>query len=121
MQCELSIQHVRLLGDYNSSATNGDKYGISKGNTYTGPAYASATAVPGTLPANIKTNISHAADSTWTIRVFNKANDCFKDTTVTVKALVKDATVTVANGFPPAAAMAQPIPLSSPSRQQPRS
>ncbi|MEZ4901616.1 MAG: hypothetical protein R2822_07580 [Spirosomataceae bacterium] len=81
-------------------STNGDKYGISKGNTYTGPAYASATAVPGTLPANIKTNISHAADSTWTIRVFNKANDCFKDTTVTVKALVKDATVTVANGFP---------------------
>ncbi len=88
-----------LAGKIELTATNGDKYGVSKGVTYTSPAYASATAV-GTLPVLIKGNISHAADSTWTIRVFNKDNTCFKDTTVTVKALVKDATVSVANGFP---------------------
>ncbi|NBB22419.1 DUF11 domain-containing protein [Runella sp. CRIBMP] len=88
-----------IPGKIELTATNGDKYGISKGNTYTGPAYATATAV-GTLPILIKGNISHAADSTWTIRVFNADNDCFKDTTVTVKALVNDATVSVNSGFP---------------------
>ena len=81
-------------------SSNGDKYGISNGATYTGQAYAAATAIPSTLPAIIKNNISNAADSVYTIRIFSKANDCFKDTTVTVKALVKDATVSVANGFP---------------------
>ncbi|AXE17335.1 hypothetical protein DR864_06115 [Runella rosea] len=75
-----------IPGKIELTATNGDKYGISKGNTYTGPAYAAATAV-GTLSVILKNNISHAADSTFTIRVFNGANDCFKDTTVTVAAL----------------------------------
>jgi len=88
-----------VAGKIEITATNGDKYGVSKGSTYTGPAYAAATAV-GTLPIAIKSNISYTADSTWTIRVFNGANDCFKDTTVTVKALVKDATISVNNGFP---------------------
>jgi len=90
------IQPVRLVQATNPTcavagkieliSTNGDKYGVSKGATYTGPAYAAATAV-GTLPVILKNNISHAADSTFTIRVFNAANDCFKDTTVTVAAL----------------------------------
>lgn len=53
-----------IAGDLTLTSTNGDKYGISKGNAYTGPAYASATAVPGTLPAVIKSNISGPADST---------------------------------------------------------
>ncbi|WP_165933530.1 Ig-like domain-containing protein [Arundinibacter roseus] len=69
------------------SVTGGDKYGISLGTTYTGPVYASATALPSTLPSAIKSAISNGADSVFTIRVFNAANDCFKDTTVTVKAV----------------------------------
>lgn len=88
-----------VAGKIELTATNGDKYGISKGATYTGPAYAAAMAV-GTLPLVLKNNISHTADSSWTIRVFNKSNNCFKDTTVTVKALVKDVTVAINNGFP---------------------
>lgn len=88
-----------LPGKIELTATNGDKYGISIGNIYSGPAYAAATAV-GALPIVLKNNISHVADSIWTIRVFNADNDCFKDTTVTIKALVKDATVVVDSGFP---------------------
>lgn len=88
-----------ISGKIELTATNGDKYGISKGNTYTGPDYAAATAV-GALPMILKNNISHVSDSTWTIRVFNGDNNCFEDTTVTVKALVKDVTVVVNSGFP---------------------
>ena len=76
-----------------TSVTGGDKYGISNGATYTGQAYASATA-NGTLPAIIKNNILNIADSVYTIRVFNATNDCFKDTTVTVKAAPVKPTIT---------------------------
>jgi hypothetical protein len=77
-----------------TSTANGDKYGLSLGSTYTGPAYSAAAAVPGSLPAIIKGSLSNAADSTFTIRIFNLANDCFKDTTVTVKAAPVKPTVT---------------------------
>ena len=63
--------------------TNADKFGVSVGATYSGaPNYASATAI-GTLPQSIKTSIPNAGE-TCTIRFFNGADDCFKDTTVTV-------------------------------------
>ena len=87
-------------GNIALTSTNGDKYGFNKGNTYTGPAYATATAVPGTLPAIIKNNISNLADSSFTIRVFNKADGCFKDTTVTVKAAPVKPTLAINQGFP---------------------
>lgn len=74
------------VGNLTLTSTNGNKYGISKGNTYLGPDYATASAVPGMLPAIIKANISNLVDSSFTIRMFNGKNDCFKDTTVTVKA-----------------------------------
>ena len=88
------------VGKLTLTSSNGDKYGISSGTTYTGPAYAAATAVPGTLPAIIKNNLSSTADSAYTIRVFNKDADCFKDTTVTVKATPIKPTVAIQAGFP---------------------
>ena len=81
-----------------TSVTGGDKYGISKGAIYTGPAYAAATA-NGTLPKIIKNNISNTADSVYTIRVF--ASDvCFIDTTVTVKAAPVKPTIAQQTGSP---------------------
>ena len=68
-----------------TAITNGNRYGISNGATYTVPAYANATVV-GTLPISVKSNIANTADSVYTIRVFNGTNTCFVDTTVTVKA-----------------------------------
>ena len=81
-----------------TSVTGGDKYGISKGATYTGPAYASATA-NGTLPKIVKNNISNTADSIYTVRVF--ASDiCYIDTTVIVKAAPVKPTITQQKGSP---------------------
>jgi hypothetical protein len=61
---------------------NANKYGISVGTTYTGPAYATATVV-GTPTFDIKTSIPNAGQ-TYTVRLFNGADGCFKDTTIVV-------------------------------------
>ncbi|MCY7351045.1 MAG: hypothetical protein LH606_10295, partial [Cytophagaceae bacterium] len=89
-----------ILGNITLTSTNGDKYGISNSGTYTGAAYATATAVPGTLPTVIKSNITNLADSTYTIRVFLQNNTCFRDTVVTVKAAPIKPTVSIQPGSP---------------------
>ena len=82
------------------SVTNGDRYGLQNGTTYTAPLYADATAIPGTLPATIKNNINNTADSVYTIRVFNGLDACFTDTTVTVKAAPVKPTIAQQSGSP---------------------
>jgi hypothetical protein len=68
-----------------TSVTNADKYGISTGASYTGPAYAAAiTASP--LPLDVQTAIPNAG-ATYTLRLFNGANDCFQDTTIVIAAV----------------------------------
>jgi hypothetical protein len=69
-----------------SSITNADKYGVSIGATYTGPTYASATSIF-TLPDTLKKNIPNAG-ATYTIRFFNGADNCIKDTTITVAPVI---------------------------------
>ncbi len=64
-----------------TSVANADKYGINAGATYTGPAYASATAI--TTPVDVQTAIANAG-GTYTIRLFSTSDACFKDTTITV-------------------------------------
>lgn len=68
-----------------TAVTKGNKFGISKGATYTGPSYANATTLPNTFPLTLASNINTTADSTWTVRVFNQESGCYKDTTVTIK------------------------------------
>jgi hypothetical protein len=68
-----------------TSATNIDKYGISTGATYTGAPYATATSLP-TLPFDVQSSIPNAG-ATYTIRFFNGADVCFKDTTIIVAAV----------------------------------
>jgi hypothetical protein len=68
-----------------TAATNGTHYGVSTLNagSYNGPAFASATAIPGTLPAVIQSSVPNAG-GTYIVRVFNGDNACFTDVTVTV-------------------------------------
>ncbi|WP_461089712.1 DUF7507 domain-containing protein [Spirosoma gilvum] len=65
-----------------TAVSNADRYGVSTGSTYTGPAYASATTI-GTLPINVQSNIPNTGGS-YTIRLFNGITGCSKDTTITV-------------------------------------
>ncbi len=67
-----------------TSATNADKYFINSGTTSTG-TYTTATALPAT-GTDIQTNIPNTGGS-YTIRFYNGAETCFKDTTVTVAAV----------------------------------
>ncbi|MBL7815793.1 MAG: hypothetical protein JNL70_12335 [Saprospiraceae bacterium] len=76
-----------------TAATNADKYGVSTGTTYTGAAYAAATTL-GTLPIDVQTAIPNTG-GTYTIRLFNGANDCYKDTTVIVAAVTCSATCAI--------------------------
>jgi hypothetical protein len=74
-----------------SSVTNGTHYGISTGATYTGPTtIATATAISGT--PDVQTAIPNAG-ATYTIRIFNGADDCFVDQTVTVAEVICSATL----------------------------
>jgi SdrD B-like domain len=70
-----------------TGVTNGTHYGVSTLNsgTFNGPAFASATAVPGTLPAVIQSSIPNTGGS-YIVRVFNGADGCFTDVPVTVPA-----------------------------------
>ena len=71
-----------------SAVTNGTHYGVSTLNasSYNGPAFASATAIPGTLPAVIQSSIPNTGGS-YIVRIFNGAADCFADVPVTVAAV----------------------------------
>jgi SdrD B-like domain len=62
--------------------SNADKYGVSFGTTYTGPAYASATIV-GIPTFDVQTSIPNSGGS-YTIRFFNGADTCYFDTTISV-------------------------------------
>lgn len=67
------------------SATTGapDKYGIVLGASYgAGPSYATATAI-GALPITIQSSIPNTG-ATYTVRIFNGANDCYADYVVVV-------------------------------------
>lgn len=66
-----------------TSVTGGDKVGIWAGSSYTGVSYAKATAL--TSGAYTFTGLSNPDGSqVYTIRVFNGADDCFTDQTVTL-------------------------------------
>jgi hypothetical protein len=60
-----------------------DRYGIVLGASYgAGPSYAAATPI-GALPITIQTGIPNSG-ATYTVRIFNEANDCFRDYVVVV-------------------------------------
>ena len=65
--------------------TDGTHYGVSTLNagSYDGPAFASATPIPGSLPAVIQSAIPNTGGS-YIVRIFNGDNDCKTDVTVTV-------------------------------------
>lgn len=62
---------------------NADKFGLNLGNTYSGTAYAGATLITG-LNQNLITGISNTSTTTYTVRLFNGSDACFKDYTVVV-------------------------------------
>jgi hypothetical protein len=63
------------------TSTGGNKYGISVGTTYSGAAYASAL-VLSTGSGSLLGIANPATATSYTIRVFNGADTCFKDITV---------------------------------------
>jgi hypothetical protein len=65
-----------------TSSSNVDKYGISTGTTYSGAPYATANTLPA-LPFDVQTMIPNSG-GTYTLRLYNGANDCYKDTTIRV-------------------------------------
>jgi uncharacterized repeat protein (TIGR01451 family) len=67
-----------------TGVTGGDKVGYSAGATYTGPAYSSATALTG--GAYTISNLPNPVGSqTYTVRLFNAANDCYVDKTIVIQ------------------------------------
>ena len=66
-----------------AAATNGTHYGVSTLNaaSYDGAFFASATAISGT--PDVKSGIQNTGGS-YIVRIFNGANDCYTDQTVTV-------------------------------------
>lgn len=66
------------------TVTSGTHYGVSTLNagSYDGPAFASATALPGTLPTVVKTAIPNTGGS-YIVRIFNGDNACYTDVTIT--------------------------------------
>jgi hypothetical protein len=66
------------------SMKNVDKYGISTGASYSGPAYAGASTLPGILPFEVVSGIPNASGGTYTIRVFAGTDLCYHDYTVAV-------------------------------------
>ena len=75
-------------------AADATKFGVSTGATYSGtPNYAAAMAI-GTLPMDVQTAIPNTG-GTYTIRFFNGADNCTKDTTITVAAVTCTATCSI--------------------------
>jgi hypothetical protein len=69
-----------------TALSNADKYGVSVGASYTGPVYSSATTI-GTTPIDVRNSIPNTG-GTYTFRFFNGVNTCYKDTTITVAAVI---------------------------------
>jgi uncharacterized repeat protein (TIGR01451 family) len=67
-----------------TSATNADKYFINSGASSTG-TYATASAIP-TTGTDIQMSIPNAG-ATYTVRFYNGADACFKDTTIIFAAI----------------------------------
>lgn len=67
-----------------STVTEGTNYGLSTLNagSYDGPSYP-ATAIPGTLPAVIKSGVPNTG-GTYIVRIFNGSADCYIDVPVVV-------------------------------------
>ncbi|WP_198424791.1 SdrD B-like domain-containing protein, partial [Spirosoma endbachense] len=65
-----------------TSVTNANRFAISLGTSYTGVAYASATAI-GSLPQTVVNNAPNEGQ-TYTVRFFNGSDNCVQDITVTV-------------------------------------
>jgi SdrD B-like domain len=63
--------------------TNADRFGVNLGNTYAGPAYAAATTITG-INQDLQTGIPNVGGGTYTVRIFNGSNTCFKDYVITV-------------------------------------
>ena len=70
--------------------TDADKYGVSSGSSYTGPAYASASTL-GALPQVLQGSIPNAG-GTYTFRIFNGEETCYLDTTIQVLASTLELT-----------------------------
>jgi len=64
-----------------SAITNGTEANISTGATYTGSAYGDASNVDVSSGSGSLTGLMH--NTQYTVRVFNGANDCFVDETIT--------------------------------------
>ncbi len=67
-----------------TAISNADKYLVMSGSTITGTY--SAALVIGTTPVDLKTAIPNVG-STYTVRFYNGADTCYKDTTITVGAV----------------------------------
>ena len=67
-----------------TAVVGGDKVGISVGSTYTGPVYSSAQSL--TSGAYNFTGLSNPTNGNqvYTVRIFNGANDCYLDKTITL-------------------------------------
>jgi uncharacterized repeat protein (TIGR01451 family) len=65
-----------------TSVTNASRFAVSLGTSYTGVAYASATAI-GSLPQTVVNNAPNGGQ-TYTVRFFNGSDNCVQDITVTV-------------------------------------
>ncbi|MBE2209375.1 MAG: hypothetical protein IAE84_17440, partial [Saprospiraceae bacterium] len=77
---------------------NADRIGISTGATYSGtPAYAAATNIVGAM--HTFTGLMH--NTQYTIRLFNGADNCFTDVTITT-AGIACCTVTINSSTPSA-------------------
>ena len=77
---------------------NADRIGISTGATYSGtPAYAAATNIAGAM--HTFTGLMH--NTQYTIRLFNGADNCFTDVTITT-ASIACCTVTINSSTPTA-------------------
>jgi hypothetical protein len=63
--------------------TNADRFGVNAGITYSGPAYAAATTITG-INQDLQTGIPNVGGGTYTVRIFNGSNTCFKDYVITV-------------------------------------
>jgi uncharacterized repeat protein (TIGR01451 family) len=67
-----------------SGISTADKVGYSIGATYTGPAYATATAIVGTSMTLLSNIANPASPVTYTVRVFNGSANCYLDQSVTI-------------------------------------
>ncbi len=63
--------------------TNGDRYGYSIGNVYSGPDYASASPISGSVPITVSNTISNPTSLTlYTVRIYDGSDECFVDDVV---------------------------------------